>query len=216
MRDDTLSRAVRITDPRAAGALADPLRRRLLLHLAHRECSIGELAGATGVDLKRLHYHVTALLELGLLVVARERRRPGRSIKIYRAIADAFFVPEEATIGRPEDALVRDLQESLARLRDPSREGVLYHLSDAGEPRMRPVRAAGTRSIPAAENWRVVRLSRADALRMAKDIETYLKALVDNPDDGCETYLVHFAFAPSPDPKPRAPAKGPVAPGSAE
>jgi DNA-binding transcriptional ArsR family regulator len=216
MRDEILSRALRISDSRVAAAFADPLRRRLVLHLARRECSIGELAAATGVDLKRLHYYVTALVELGLVVVARERRRPGRPIKLYRAIADAFFVPEEATMGRPEDALARELRDSLARLRDPSREGVIYHLSDAGEPRIRRVRAAETRPIPAAENWRIVRLSRPDALQMAKDIENHLKALVDNPDNGSETYLVHFAFAPSLNPMPRAADKGPAAPGSAE
>ena len=65
MKDDTLSRAHRITDRRAAAAFSDALRRRLVLELARRERAIAELAASTGLDLKRVHYHVTALTKIG-------------------------------------------------------------------------------------------------------------------------------------------------------
>jgi len=71
MKDDTLSRAHRVSDRRAAAAFADPLRRRLVLELARRERALAELATSTGLDLKRVHYHVTALKKLGLVTVTR-------------------------------------------------------------------------------------------------------------------------------------------------
>src|SRR5262245_51941050 len=88
MKDDTLSRAHRITDVRAAAAFSEPLRRRLVLELAGRERALAELAASTGLDLKRVHYHVTALQKLGLVRVTRKQARAGRAIKFYRTVAD--------------------------------------------------------------------------------------------------------------------------------
>lgn len=196
MQDDILSRACRIGDARVAAAFSDPLRRRLVLLLAHQERSLAELAGITGVELKRLHYHATALRKLGLLVIAREQRRAGRAVKLYRAVADAFFVSEKVMPSGPAAALTLELRDSLDKLRDRSRDGVVYYLGEDGEPRMRPVKSRTAKPSGAAEYWRVLKLSRSEALRLAKDIDDCLKAYVLPHGDGSETYLVHFAFAP--------------------
>ena len=87
MPDDLLSRAFRVRDPKMAAALSDPLRRRVVLLLAKRERSLGELALAADVELKRLHYHVGVLQALGLVVVTGRRPRAGRPAKLYRAVA---------------------------------------------------------------------------------------------------------------------------------
>jgi DNA-binding transcriptional ArsR family regulator len=196
MKDAILSSARRIGDPRVAACFSDPLRRRLVLHLARGELSLTELARVTGLELKNLHYHVTALRKLGLLVVTRERRRAGRAVKMYRARASAFFVPESVMPSGSTAALTQQLRRSLDSGRDRSQDGVLYHLGDDGEPRMRPVKTAPARQGDAAEYWQVLKLSRTEALRLAKDIGDCLKRYAGRHGVARDAYLVHFAFAP--------------------
>ncbi len=60
----------------------------------------GTVAGAartTGLDLRTVHRDVRALCAAGLLEVVREVKRAGRPVKVYRAVAPAFFVPFSAT-----------------------------------------------------------------------------------------------------------------------
>jgi len=197
MQHDILSRALRVTDRRAAAVFSVPLRRRLVLHLIGQERSLAEIANDTGLDLKRLHYHVTVLTKLGLLVVAHEQKRAGRPIKMYRATAKAFFVPEDAAHTGPDEVLTAELRRSLAKQRTRSRAGIVYHLGGDGEPRMQPVRRSPAKGVPAVEHWRVLRLSQLDALRLSKDIEDRFKAYADSHDGSAESYLVHFALAPS-------------------
>lgn len=192
MKDRTLSRAYRVTGSRMAAAFRDPLRRRLILLLAAKERSPAELAQITGIELKRLHYHVLALQRLCLLKVARTRKRAGRPIKYYRAVAEAFFVPDEVDASSPGEALMAELRRSLDRLRDPSREGTLYHLAQNAEPRMRSV--GGTAP---SEHWLRLRLSRADAARLMKDIEACLQSFAPREDPTAQLCLVHVAVAPS-------------------
>lgn len=195
MEDDILSRSRRITDRRAAAALADPLRRRLVLMLAGQEHSLAALAASIGTDIKRLHYHVAALVRLRLVRVARTQRRAGRPIKFYRAAADAFFVSHEMGAPSPHAALDAELRESIARLRDPSLEGVLYYV-DAGAPRMRMVETDPRRAITHAEYWRIINLSRADAERLAKEVANCFQSFVARDPAKARPHLVHFAIAP--------------------
>ncbi len=195
MERKSLSRRVDVRDRRAAAAFADPLRRRVVLLLAARERSASELAVECGVDLRRLHYHVTALVALGVVVVSRLVPRAGRPIRIYAATADAFFVPLAAMRSDPGAALATELQQSLANLRRRSRAGVLFDVDDDGEPRMRTVGDGGTR-VRMAERWWSLALTEADRARLIDAIEACVRPYVGRrgpPGDRC---LVHFAFAP--------------------
>jgi len=195
MKDDPLSRACQIRDRRAAAAFADPLRRRLVLTFAGGDRSLADVARHTGLDLKRLHYHVTALGKLGLVKIARRQRRAGRPIKFYRAVADAFFVPADVAPSPPHAALHAELRVALTNARDPSHEGMLYHLGEDGGPRMRAVSAL--QSAPShAEYWRVLHLSRADAARLSKDVENCFKSFATRVSANAKPYLIHFALAP--------------------
>jgi DNA-binding transcriptional ArsR family regulator len=176
---------------------SDPLRRRLVLHLIGRERSLAEIAADTGLDLKRLHYHATVLTELGLLMVAHEKKRAGRPIKMYRASAKAFFVPDDAAHSGPAEVLTAELRRSLAKQRARSHAGIVYHMGEDGEPRMQSVQRSPAKGMPAVEHWRVLRLSRLDAERLSKEIEDRFQAYADRHDDLAESFLVHFALAPS-------------------
>jgi DNA-binding transcriptional ArsR family regulator len=196
MPEEILSRAYRISDRRAAAALADPLRRRVVLLLALRDRSVTELASAVGVELKRLHYHVESLRRIGLLTVTSERARAGRPIKRYRAVADTFFVPVESMDVTPGARLAEELRGALARLTDASQEGVLYQVSSKGEFLMRLIQGPRSKSIPMAERWLVLKLSRLEAQRLAKEVEQWLQAAAERSRGSSESYLVHFALAP--------------------
>jgi DNA-binding transcriptional ArsR family regulator len=54
------------------GALADPTRRGIMLHLAKREASVSELAKPYGISLPAVSKHLGVLEEAGLIF--RERR----------------------------------------------------------------------------------------------------------------------------------------------
>ena len=198
MKDEILSRAMRVDDRRAAAAFSDPLRRRLLLQLIGREQSVAELAGATGMELKRLHYHVTALAGLGLIRVTAQRARAGRAAKLYRAAADAFYVP--AALGGtsgPHEAMAVALTESLAAVRRRSGAGMVYYL-EHGAPRMRAISIAQAERAATAELWKVLRLSRAEAQRLAEELAQCLYRYSHSRERGARAYLVHIALAPGP------------------
>lgn len=96
--DPTLPHPFRVVrDPEAAEALMDPARLRHLAPFLGRERSVGEAAAETGERPNTVLKRVQRLQALGLLVVARALPRRGRPVKLYRASADLFFVPFEAT-----------------------------------------------------------------------------------------------------------------------
>jgi predicted ArsR family transcriptional regulator len=187
---------LRITDARLAAVFADPLRRRLLLRLTGHERSLADLARVEGLELKRVHYHVTVLHALGLLVVMREKPRAGRAVKMYRASADAFFVPAKFMGVGASATLAVEMGNSLARLRDQSLDGVVYDLGEGDVARMRSLTRPRSNAAPAAENWKVLRLSRSEALRLARDISLCIEACAERHRAGGDVYLVHFALAP--------------------
>jgi DNA-binding transcriptional ArsR family regulator len=195
MKDAILSSALKVTDRRVAAVFANPLRRRLILLLAARPRSLGELASETALDLKRLHYHVTALRDLGLVIITGKRARAGRAIKIYGAIASAFMVPVSASLNEPHVALMAELRKSLAGLSN-RQAGTLYYLSTNGEPRMRPVPATETQRAGAMDHWRVLKLSRVDLLRLSAAMQECLTPFADQKPGARQTYLVHIAIAP--------------------
>jgi hypothetical protein len=195
MKDTILSSAYKVTDPRVAAVFADSLRRRLVLSLAARPRSLAELASETALDLKRLHYHITALRHLGIVVVKGKRARAGREIKIYGAIASAFMVPACVPLHEPHVALMAELRKSLAQLPD-RQTGTLYYLNTNGEPRMRPVAAKEAHPARAMEHWRILKLSRSEYLRLRAAVEESLAAFSDPKPGTRQTYLVHLAIAP--------------------
>src|SRR5690606_40272162 len=71
-----------------------------LRHLAPflgRTLSVSEAARETGEKANTTLKRVQRFVEMGLLEVVGERKRAGRPVKLYRTVADVFFVPFEAT-----------------------------------------------------------------------------------------------------------------------
>lgn len=80
-----------------AKLLSDPAEKGWLEPFLGAEKSLSEAAADLGCNLDTLLYRVRKFQRAGLLEVVREQKRAGRPIKIYRSVADGFFVPFDLT-----------------------------------------------------------------------------------------------------------------------
>jgi hypothetical protein len=86
-----------ITDQEQADILISPKTLRQLEPFLGHSRTITEAAKETGEKANTVLSRVRRFVKLGLLEVAQDIKRKGRSIKTYRTTADIFFVPYEAT-----------------------------------------------------------------------------------------------------------------------
>jgi hypothetical protein len=114
---------------------------------------------------------------------------------MYRATADTFFVPDSIADTTPTDSLLAQLRNELARQRLRSRSGVIYHLGENGEPRMRRIHSADAAVAQAREVCRVLRLSRADARQLGEDVAKIVAGYAGYEASG--THVMYFALAPT-------------------
>lgn len=174
-----------------AAAVFKDHRRRLVLELVRGERSLKDLADITGMSLALLTYHVRRLVALGLVREHRKKPRAGRPVRMYRAVAPAFFVP--AALAPPPDAqLAADLTNALRDARQGDTDGGVYYFLDRGRPAMRL--AAGRKGPPALDLWRMMTLSEAEARELTLELEKLL-ARFGGGTRG-KSYLVHAALAP--------------------
>lgn len=83
----------RVQTPEQARLLSDPATTRYIEPFLGRERSVSEAAAELGVRIDTLLYRVGKFLDAGLLEIVRTEPRAGRPIKIYRTVADGFYVP---------------------------------------------------------------------------------------------------------------------------
>jgi len=108
-----------VSDPTAARWLVRPASLRQLEPFLGATRSVGEAAAATGERPNTVLKRTRRLQQLGLLQCVASVARAGRPVRRYRASADVFFVPFEAT---GADSLETALAE-----RDAYRERLLRH-----------------------------------------------------------------------------------------
>src|SRR5690625_142638 len=80
-------------DETQARLLASPRDDRFFHPFWGRSNTVAGAAAELGESLGAVHYRVGKFLDAGLLEVIRTEPRPGRSIRHYRSVADAFFIP---------------------------------------------------------------------------------------------------------------------------
>lgn len=91
------SRTLMVYGGPAAEALTDPTTLRHLAPFLGRTLSVTEAARESGEKPNTTLKRVQRFVEMGLLEVVGTRKRAGRDVKLYRTVADVFFVPFEAT-----------------------------------------------------------------------------------------------------------------------
>ncbi|HKI57965.1 MAG TPA: hypothetical protein VKA00_01950 [Trueperaceae bacterium] len=131
-----------VTTALQARLLSDPAGRSYFIPFLARTRSVKAAAAEVGCRLDAMHYRVTRFLAAGLLGVVGETPRAGRPIKLYRSVADTFYIPFGLTpYAELEERIRRDLRSEEDRLvaalahavRLSGREGRRIYRSDDGE-----------------------------------------------------------------------------------
>ncbi len=124
-----------VDNPEAAAILTNPHTLRQLEPFLAREMTVKEAAQETGEKPNTVLSRVRRFLRAGLLEVVREEPRQGRALKVYRGVADGFFIPFEATSAE-------SLEAALAE-RDAYWQDLLRH--NVVRARLEKVETYGTR-----------------------------------------------------------------------
>lgn len=83
----------RVRTERQAHLLEDPDLSSFFMPFLAREETVAGAARTLGCKVNAMHYRARTLLDAGLLEVVRETKRAGLPVKVYRSVADAFFIP---------------------------------------------------------------------------------------------------------------------------
>jgi hypothetical protein len=105
-----------VDEPRMADLLTDPATLRQLEPFLGRELSVGQAARMTGEKPNTVLSRVRRLLAAGVLVERGIRPRRGRPIRLYRSVADAFFIPFEATSAESLESALAEREAFWERL----------------------------------------------------------------------------------------------------
>jgi DNA-binding transcriptional ArsR family regulator len=113
-----------VTAPGQLRALADPLRTTLLDLLLERAATVTEMARAVGRPKSTVAYHVSLLVDVGLLRVVRTRRVRAIEERYYGRVARTLYI---GALHRPEDKQVVSAINGLA---EAAAEAAPAHAAD--------------------------------------------------------------------------------------
>lgn len=203
---------VTVTEALLTDVLLDPAQRRYLVPFFSRTLTVSEAAAELGVKGNSLLYQVKRLCRLGLLQIVRAEMRGGRTVKVYRATADRFFVPFAQTDAATLEELfyktntprARCFARNLARavLETPEATmGYLVGRHEGGEvdayfsPDGERVLSLLEPSAPAAgRSWVTLSLTHEEAKALQREQwELWGKYLNKR---GPQRYLAHFDLTP--------------------
>lgn len=201
-----------ITEPDAARALIDPATLHHLAPFIGRSLSVTQAAVEAGEKPNTTLKRVRRFARLGLLEVADEVARAGRPIRLYRAAADVFFVPFEATGADSLEAALAERDrytENLlrrnvvqARLDTMGTWGTRIYRDVRGRLQVQTALTPNSNvtsldsDAPAVLSaWRdSLMLDFEDAKRLQREMFTLLQRYLKK--EGSQRYVVHLAMAP--------------------
>ncbi len=193
---------------RQAQLLTDPKSKAFFKPFLAQERSTSQAAAAVGCPLTTMHYRVKRFLEAGLLEVAREEKRKGRTVKFYRSFHDAYFIPFSltpyATLEERLEAQGAPLFANLLRayasaIKESERYG--HHLFRSGgafcTSDLLPELTLG--GLPVVYSDTVATLNKEDALDLSVDLRNlFRRGLAPSAEDekGAQAYLLMVALLP--------------------
>lgn len=116
VKDPDSTSSLTVTTAEAAELLTDPVLQRYFAPFIARECTVAQAAGELGLTTNSLLYRVRRFQAAGLLKVVRETPRAGRAVKVYRSVADTFYVPFALTRAETLEAFFLRLDTPLQTL----------------------------------------------------------------------------------------------------
>jgi hypothetical protein len=87
------ARRVEIKDAEQARILLDPKSFRFFGPFLARDCTASQAASELHCHVDTMIYRIKTFLRAGLLKVVKTQSRRGRSMKVYRSSAEAYFLP---------------------------------------------------------------------------------------------------------------------------
>jgi hypothetical protein len=192
--------------------LLDPHVRAQLTPFIGQTATVQEAAAASGASANTTLKRVQRFMDAGLLQVAGETPRAGRPVKRYTAVADAFFVPFEASANADLESALAEreaasqalLRRSVVRARRDaigawgtriyrdSRGRLQVHMAVQPEADASMLDAAQPAVLSA---WRdTVMLSHEDAKALQRELAELLDRFENR--SGPQRYALHFGLAP--------------------
>lgn len=187
-----------VTDPEQAKILTSPNAQRLFRPFLARERTVSQVAAETGSDLNAVLYRVRRYLAAGLLEVVRVIERPGRAVKVYRSVHDAYFIPYEVTpFATLEERMLEQVLPSIKErvrvqagwLQQQGLSGQSLYRDEAGEvwfsSAATAARSEGWHDPRGGiDFWTEVWLTRAEAEELRRVLFDALKRFGSRPTDG--------------------------------
>ena len=103
----------RVHSERQAYLLENPDISSFFTPFLAREQTITGAARELDCKVNAMHYRVRTFLGAGLLKVVREEKRAGLPVKVYRSVADAFFIPFELSHHTDRETHMTERYESI-------------------------------------------------------------------------------------------------------
>ena len=97
MKETSASSTLVVTDLEMAKVLSSLEHLRYIVPFLAQERTVGEVTAELDSHLSTTYRRVQRYCDLGILDVVREKPRKGKPLKVYRAAADAFFIPFQLT-----------------------------------------------------------------------------------------------------------------------
>lgn len=201
-----------VRDTEQARLLTEPVSKEFFKPFLAHERSASEAAAIMRCSLNTMLYRIKTLLRAGLIKIVRERPRKGRTIKVYRSVHDAYFVPfsvtpyatlEERLAVQAKPIFAGLLQAYAAALRQNERYG--HHIFIGGNgavwtsdlsPDLTPA------GLPAVYSDIYVRLREDDARALGRELGGLLaRAIcldteVKDTDEPKQDFLLMVALLP--------------------
>ncbi|MEM6427927.1 MAG: hypothetical protein AAF708_01710 [Deinococcota bacterium] len=200
-----------VSDQRAAKSLLDGNERRWFVPFLGQACTVSAAAKQLNETPNSVLYRVKRWLDLGLLTVDHEEQRAGRIIKHYRAVAEGFFVPFEASseagllelMWYTNKPYLDDLFNGMVGSASHLSETWGVQISKVGEAvRVEAALSAGQvfnprdHAVPAVfEQFATLKLSFEDAKLMQQELLELLNKY--RAKEGEQTYLSYLALTPT-------------------
>ena len=210
MTEENESSPLTVTTPEAAQILLEPKHARFVAPFLGRERLVAEVAREIGAPLSTTFRHVIRYCEVGILEVTREQTRKGRALKLYRTVADAFFIPNRLRM-TSQNVWLDEFEQM-------TRRGIEHvygeHLADWGELIFRNEAGIFSTSLAKASGQPVtslepdapamlttahdaIYLDFADAKRLQHDLYKLFETYATK--QGAQRYLLRLSLVPLPE-----------------
>ncbi len=187
------SRLHRVRSVAAARFLSEPRAHFLLMAFVPLPRTVGEVANALDMPTLAAWRLTRRAVELGLLKIVAEQPRQGRPLKLYQAVAEGFLIPDELMPRMPGDLLTDELRQRIGQEMVAHGSSHVIKADSDGKPLLAPLPGEDGGELP-YEAWRILRLNRADAAQLRKDIATLLNSYEERETPGAREWLIHAAM----------------------